>query len=125
VKELVEWDVVTPVLVVLKILVVAKHGSTAARRLIADEDSCQASGKLVRNLSERQETTRARRALDGERIAVVPSGCCDRLDQQEIHRKPDRASPVRVPPNMRLLESPGRYATSWTKSCPKRWTIGS
>src|SRR5436309_3388199 len=54
------------------------------------------SRDVVCGLGQRQLDTRARGALDGESVAEVAVEASQRLDHQVVHRKPDRAAPVRV-----------------------------
>src|SRR6185503_5148692 len=96
VEILMKRHVVAPVRVVLKVLVVAEHGPPATVSVVAHEDALQAIGKLVSHSLKRQEAPRTCRALDGKRVAVVPGRRGQCLDEQEVHREPDWAAPVRV-----------------------------
>src|SRR5712692_1899443 len=62
--------------------------------LAAQPNFDQTIGKLVCDLVQCQEISRARRAFDFEIVAVVMMKLLQRLNQQIIDRKPNRAAPV-------------------------------
>jgi hypothetical protein len=94
-------------IVVLETFVVSEHGSEATVSLVAHKDTREARGKLVRNRSTGQKATRARWTLNRERIAAIPSRRGQRLNQQEVHRKPDGSTPVRVTAEDAAVRHPG------------------
>src|SRR5713101_5449121 len=62
--------------------------------LVAQPNFDQAIGKLVCDLVQCQEISRARRTFDFEIVAVVMMKLLERLNQQIIDWKPNRAAPV-------------------------------
>src|SRR5262245_13397602 len=94
VEVLVEQDQVTPVWIVLKLLGAPEDGAPAGA--IVQEDPGEAPRELGGHLPQVQFPTRARRALDGETLAVEVVELLERLDEQIVHGEPDRAAPIRV-----------------------------
>src|SRR5262249_12506757 len=94
-EVLVEQDVVAPVLIAPSAV---KAMGRPAAFLIADEQARQPSRELLADLEEIQLAARADRTLDLEVVAqggiLVDQGA----DEHELHRHPDRAAPVGVPP---------------------------
>src|SRR5579864_2656937 len=95
VEVLVKEHVVPEVRVVLYPGVVSQDGALAFR--VAQEQPRQARRELARHLLYREIPARSRGALDLEVIAVVVVKLLKRLDDQVIHRHPNRPAPVRVP----------------------------
>src|SRR6187455_830924 len=93
-EVLVERHVVMPVRVMLEEFVLTEHG--AAPAVVAHEETREPGGQFVGHLRKCQEASRSGRTLHGERIAVVAGGRGECLDQEKVHRHPDRTSPVGV-----------------------------
>ena len=83
-----------PVLILLEFVDVAVHGTPAV--VVAGEDAAHAARQLGRNLPQCQILARTRGALHLEVVAQVVVEALQRLDQQEVHREPDRPAPVGV-----------------------------
>src|SRR5262245_61371958 len=62
------------------------------------EDAREAPRQLGRHVPERHELSGSRGELGFELAAVEVVEALERLDDEEVHRKPDRSSPVRVAP---------------------------
>ena len=94
VKIFVEQDVVLEVRIGGELGVIFQHGPLTVAAF--EEKVCEALRDFIRGVVERDEVSRARRALDLELRAVVVMEFLQRLDEQEIHRQPDRPAPVGV-----------------------------
>ena len=94
IEELVETDLVAEHGIVLEHLVVAviRPDSIVAWC----EQSEQSSSKLIRHGPEGHHVTRAGRAFHLEVVAVEMLKELEGLDDQEVHGKPDRTTPVGV-----------------------------
>src|SRR5689334_8881172 len=94
VEEFVEGHVIAPLRIALEKLAVAKHGAAAASRLIAQENASQPSRQLVRDLAQREMASRAAWMVDLQVIAVIAREGGDGLNEEEVHREPDRSPPI-------------------------------
>src|SRR5690349_1301511 len=70
--------------------------TTARLGITTQEDANQALADLISHLAKGQEVSRASRKIDLEGLAKVVAELRERLDEQQIHWHPDRASPVGV-----------------------------
>src|SRR5207249_3890602 len=72
-------------------------GPVRARNVLVRQEQPRQPGRdLRRHLREIQPLARPGRKLDPKVIAVEVVIPLQRLDQQKVHRKPDRPAPVRV-----------------------------
>src|SRR5215470_18964951 len=94
VKVLVEEHEVTPVWVALEFLGAAVDGPASVGA--SQEDARQPPRQLRGDLPEVQPRAGAGRELDLQGVAVEVVELLQRLEQQIVHRKPDRPAPVRV-----------------------------
>src|SRR5262245_60226854 len=90
----VEKDQVAPVGIGLECLESAVDWPAAIRS--AQEDARKAPRQLAGHIPERQELSGSRRELGLELAAVEVVEALERFHDEEIHREPDRAPPVRV-----------------------------
>src|ERR1700758_3486237 len=95
VKVLIEKNVVAEVWIVLPPCRVMSVERAAPAR-ITQENAREPHGELVGNLIECQEASGAGGAFDLEVVAVVVVKLLQRLDDQEVHGKPDRSAPVGI-----------------------------
>src|SRR5439155_24380973 len=95
-----EAQQVTPVWVVAEARIGAVAGPAPSGG--RDEEAREPPVELVRDLAERREAARADRALDAQRVAVEVVIAFERLDDEVVHREPDRPAPVGV-----AAEEPG------------------
>src|SRR6266852_9837490 len=95
VEVLVEEHQIAPVRVGLKPLQVPKH--RAAALLIVKENARHAARQFARHFPKGHHLSRAGRELDLELVPEVVMKLLERLDQQVVHREPDRSTPVGVP----------------------------
>jgi hypothetical protein len=82
----------------VRVAVEERHAAvdrTASGR-VAHEQPAEPAFELPRDLVERHVMAGSRRAFDGEVVAQVVVELLQRFDDQEVDRKPDRPSPVRV-----------------------------
>src|SRR5438105_9421020 len=63
---------------------------------VRHEETRQSRCQLLRDLAQRCHVSRARRTLDGERVAIEVVISFEGLDHEVVDGKPDRAAPVRV-----------------------------
>src|SRR5262249_56913929 len=93
-EVLTERDQVAPVgiLAEARIIGVARPAAVG----VGDEEVREAPGELLRDLPEVHRASRASGALDAQAVAVEVMVALERLDEQVVHREPDRAAPVRV-----------------------------
>src|SRR6266545_6064671 len=94
VEVLVEEDEVPPVRVLLELLDASVDRAPPVG--VPQEDAGVATGQLGGDIPQGHELPGARGALDLETVAVEMVEPLDRLDQQEVHRYPDRPAPVGV-----------------------------
>jgi hypothetical protein len=94
VEIFVEQDQVSPVRIASVFVDLAVTRSRAV--FVRQKDAGQSPGKLLRHFFERGHVSRASRALDLERFPVEEVITLERLDNEEVDREPDRATPVRV-----------------------------
>src|SRR5262245_4372798 len=94
VEVLVEVQIVAELTILLQLRIERVHLSHAGG--ILQEDSRKTVCQLLRHLIDREKTARAGRALDTKAIPVVVVELLQRLNDQEVDRKPDRTAPVRV-----------------------------
>ena len=94
VEVLVEMDVVAEVWVVLVARLVGEDWPSAV--LVFKEYPRETRRELVRDIVDRSEVGRASRARDAKIVAVIVMKLLQRLDDEEVHREPDRPSPVGV-----------------------------
>src|ERR1043166_5035994 len=90
VEVLVEEDQVAPVWVTLKLLGPAVDGT--APGVVAEEDAREAPRDLAGDRPQVEHGAGAGRARDLERIAVEVVELLERLDQEIVHREPDRVA---------------------------------
>src|SRR5687768_4772205 len=96
VEVLVKWNQVVPVRVGLQAFGPAEDGT--APRLVLQEYPRQPMRDFLGDLPERHHPPGSRRALHRVAVAEVVVELLERLDEQEVDRKPDRSAPVRVAP---------------------------
>src|SRR4029434_6257635 len=96
VEVLVERDQVAPVWIALEGLHVPEYRTPAVRP--TQEDARETPRELHRDIPELHAPAGARRALDPRPLAQEPVELLQRLDQQIVHREPDRPAPVRIAP---------------------------
>src|SRR5215831_3217592 len=94
VEVLVEVDVVAELAVVLHLGIQRVDLAYAGR--VLQKDSRETIRQLLRDLIERDTTSRAGRTLDEETVPVIVVELLKRLDEQKVDGKPHRAAPVRV-----------------------------
>src|SRR5215475_7910462 len=94
VEVLVERDEVAPVRIALEGLHAAECRAAAVRP--TQEDAREAARELDRDVPEIHASARSRRALDRQPLAQEPVELLERLDEEVVHREPDRPAPVRV-----------------------------
>src|SRR5262249_15739056 len=94
VEGFVKRNQIAPMRVVLKFFSAAEDGSLPIR--VQEEDLHEPTRNFSGDLPERHHLSRARRAFDLETVAEIVVELLQRLDEQEIDRKPDRAAPVGV-----------------------------
>src|SRR4029077_5376521 len=92
VEVLVEEDVVPEMWVVLHFFAVVEDRASGG--LILEENACEASGELVRDLTAGQIFSRAGRALDREIVPIVLMELLERFDEQVVDRHPNGAAPI-------------------------------
>ena len=63
---------------------------------IFEKDPLQTACDLLGSLVDRDQGPGACRAFDAKVIAVIMMKFLQGFDQEKVHRKPDRAAPVRV-----------------------------
>ena len=93
-EVLIEVDVVAEMRIVLMPRLVAEDGPSAV--LIPQEDARQSQRQLVCDIVDRRKVAGAGRTCDAKVIAVVVMKLLQRLDDEEIHGKPDGPAPVGV-----------------------------
>src|ERR1044071_5399709 len=93
-EVLVEVHVVAEVRILLVTRVVTEDGAIAL--VVFQKNPRQARGELVGDVVDRRKVVRTRGAGDPELIAVVVMKLLQRLDDEEVDRKPDWPTPVRV-----------------------------
>src|SRR5262245_48106584 len=64
--------------------------------LVTQEDAREAVGDLLGDLKEIHQAAGAGRALDREVVPIVQIEAQERSDDEGIHRKPDRPTPIRI-----------------------------
>src|SRR5439155_14268607 len=89
-----EAEEVAPVWVVAEARIGAVAGPAPSG--VWDEEAREPPVELVRDLAERRQASRPDRALDAQRVAVKVVIAFERLDDQVVHREPDRPTPVGV-----------------------------
>src|SRR5215510_3828415 len=94
VKVFVEEDEILPVRIVLELAGCAVNRTRPI--CIAEEDRPQPARNLLGNLPQSQEFPRTCRALHFVILAKIVVELLKRLDNQEVHWKPDRTAPVRI-----------------------------
>src|SRR5262245_3413506 len=101
VEVLVKEDEVLPVRVgrVPRVLAMQR----AWPRCSGEEERGESSRELARDFTERHPMARSGGALHGELITIEVVVALERFDEEIVHRKPDRAPPVRV-----ATKQPGR-----------------
>ena len=101
VEVFVEEHVIAKMRVLLQSRVMCEHRAVAS--LIREKDPCEAHGELVRHFVDRHEMTRTGRTLNAEVVAEVVMKLLQRLDDEKVHREPDRAAPVGVAAEQRRV----------------------
>jgi hypothetical protein len=94
IEVLIEIDTVAKMRVLLTFGIQSIHLAKALA--ILQEYPAQSIADLLRNLVDGHKLTGAGWALNLEVVSVVMMKLLERLDNEEIHRKPDWAAPVRV-----------------------------
>src|SRR3954452_15674398 len=90
----VERDQIPPVRIALEELLLPEDRPQPL--LVTQEGARESPRQLHRDLIQGQELAGARRTLNLEIVAVVMVELLERLDNQVVDGKPDRAPPVRV-----------------------------
>src|ERR1051326_5151112 len=94
VKVFVEEDQVLPVRIALELAAGSVNGARAI--CIPEEDRPKPARTFLGNLPQSQEFPRTCRALHFVILAKIVMELLKRLDNQEIHWKPNRTAPVRI-----------------------------
>src|SRR5947208_2087314 len=94
VEVLIEEDQVAPGRIALELRRAAAHGPAAV--LSTEEDPGEPPRELGGHRPEVQHPAGACRARNLHAVAVEVVELLERLDQEVVHREPDRAAPVRV-----------------------------
>src|SRR5580704_6885161 len=92
IKEFIEGHVITEILIFLEARV--KSIYLANSFTVLEEDFRQAIGEFHCDLVDGEKYSRPRGALDFEIVAVIVVELLQRLDDEEVHRKPDGTTPV-------------------------------
>src|ERR671925_1782990 len=95
VEVFIEKHEVAPMRITGEALDAAVDWATPVR--VAQEDPREPARQLGGDLGERHHVARARRELDLQLAAVEMIEALQRLDDEEVHWKPDRSPPVGVP----------------------------
>ena len=90
----VEQQVIAEMRVLLQARVMREYGPMPV--LVREENASEPRGELVGDVIDREERSGSSRTFDAEVAAEVVVKLLQRFDDEEIHRKPDRAAPVRV-----------------------------
>src|SRR6185369_16414723 len=91
-KVFMEQDQVSPMRICLELALIAVNGPAPVD--ILQKDVRQATRQFVGDFPQIHQPARSSRTLYSERIAIVVVKFLQRLNQQEIHGKPNRPSPV-------------------------------
>src|SRR5262249_7582700 len=94
VEVLEEQDGIAPIRVVLKFVGAAVHRSPSVGT--TQKDTRQAARQLGGDLPQAHHPSGAGGTLNGERVTEEMVELRQRLNDQIVHREPDRATPVRV-----------------------------
>jgi hypothetical protein len=89
-----EWDVITPMRIILKGFIPAKNGAPTSD--IAAEQVDQSRGDFIGDLIQSDLLARMGGVLDEKVIAVVMVKLLERFDNQIVDREPDRPAPVGI-----------------------------
>src|SRR5579862_2959776 len=91
-EVLVKQNQVAPMGVGLKLLQVAEYRSVAI--FVTKKDVCHPARQFPRHVPQRLHVSRSSRELDFEIVTQIVVELLQGLDQEKIHRKPNRAAPV-------------------------------
>lgn len=94
VEELVEPEVILPVLVKVEQVRLGIDGATAL--VVAGKEMLHPVLEFLGNMAQVHVVARTGGTLDLERVAVEHVETEKRLDEQEVDAEPDRATPVTV-----------------------------
>src|SRR5437773_4172519 len=94
VEVFVEKQQIAPVRVALELLRVAVHGPSAVAP--AQKEPDEPARQLPGDVPEVEPPVRAARTLDLQVVAIKVVELLQRLDEQVVHREPERAAPVGV-----------------------------
>src|SRR5262245_21390547 len=94
IKVLVEVEIVTKLLVLLQLRIERIDLALAGR--ILQKDGGEPVRQFLGYLIDGEIATGPRRTLDAKVVPVVVMEFLQRLDEEKVDRKPDRASPVRI-----------------------------
>src|SRR5262245_39776228 len=100
---LMKRNAVAPVRIALKIVVVAPDGAAPAARRVAQEDVRQSSRQVRGDLAEVVPPAGTGRAFHLQVVPVIEVVLVKRANEQIVHRKPDRPTPVRVAAKEQVL----------------------
>src|ERR1700691_5842351 len=94
VKVLVKQNQVSPMRVCLELLQFAEDRATAL--FVTQKDVCHPARQLPRYVPQRPHVSRSSRKLNSKIVTEIVVELLQGFDQEEIHRKPDGATPVRI-----------------------------
>src|SRR5947209_19615207 len=94
VEVLVKENQIAPMWVGLELFEISEH--RPATSLVLEKYACHPARQFARYLPQGHHLSRSSRELDFEVVADVVVKFLQRLDQQVVRRKPDRAAPVGV-----------------------------
>src|ERR1700752_497665 len=100
----VEEDMVAKVWIGLQPRMITVTGASACP--VQEKNAIEPQRKLIGDLVERQEGSRARGAFDFEVITVVVMKLLQRLDDEKVDRKPYGAAPVGIATEYRGVRFP-------------------
>src|SRR5262249_18849497 len=96
VEVFMERNVIPPVRVGLKVVVVAPGGAAAPAGGVAQEDVRQSPCQVRGYLAQIAQPAGAGRAFHLQDVSVVELVIVQCTDEKVVYRKPDRSAPVRV-----------------------------
>src|SRR4030095_15513038 len=91
-----ERDVVAPVRISLKIVVIAPYRPASATRRIAPENVDQSACQVLRGFAQREQVAGTGRTFHCERLPVIAREFLQGTYQHVVNREPDRPAPIRV-----------------------------
>lgn len=108
IEELVEPEVILPVLIEVEEIRLGIDGSTAL--VVAGEEMLHSVLEFLGDVAKVHVLARAGGTLDLERVAIEHVETEEGLDEQEVDAEPDRAAPVAVSTEERTVRLTGDVA---------------